>query len=255
MNIFYKAKKDVSHFSAHMVETFKREGFAQFFLKSCGKMVRLTTERARSQDREELEFDRRFGTDTATSVPAWKLSDVPSPNRVHATNYVASREKDVLMLFDMLPIQVEDYVLLDFGSGKGKVLLLAAEYGFKEVIGVEFSLSLHAIAQANIERYKAVTSSDCSMESVCQDAAQFTIPSKKLVIFLYGPFHEPVFQSVVANLRKSLEVYDRPIYVVNFGSPLAKAIQKVDFLYPFPGKSGQWIYSNKPMVTTAPRTE
>jgi Methyltransferase domain len=249
MKTLYKAKRDVSHFSAHLIETLRREGFSQFVVKSCGKAVRLFNKNSSSQDIEELEFDRRFGTDTAASIPAWKLSDVSSPNRVHATNYVASREKDVSMLFGMLPIEVEDYVLVDFGSGKGKVLLLGAEYGFKRLIGVEFSPSLHAVAQSNIERYKAVSSRQCSIESICQDAAEFAIPSDQLVIFLYGPFHEPVFQSVAARLRRSLQAFPRTIFVVNFGSPLAEAIRKIDFLHPLPGKAGQWIYSNKPGAT------
>jgi SAM-dependent methyltransferase len=248
MNTYYKAKRDVSHFSAHVMETFRREGFAQFFVKSCGKLLRLARKNPSAQGIEELEFDRRFGTDTATSIPAWRLSDVSSANRVHATNYVASREKDVSMLFGMLPIQAKDYVFVDFGSGKGKVLLLAGEYGFKKIIGVEFSPSLHAIAEANIERYKSVSSRNCTIESVCQDAAEFAIPSENLVIFLYGPFHEPVFRSVIARLRDSLEAHDRTIFVVNFGSPLAAAIRKIDFLYPLPGKAGQWIYSNKPVT-------
>jgi hypothetical protein len=249
MSMFSKAKKDVFHFSSHLAESFRREGLAQCLLKLWGKIAYALKEKSSSEDLEEREFDRRFGTDTATSVPAWKLSDISSPNRVHATNYVASREKDVSMLFDMLPIRVEDYVLIDFGSGKGKVLLLAAEYGFGRAIGVEFSPSLHTIAQANIERYKSVSPRKIKIESVCQDAAEFAIPAEKLVIFLYGPFQEPVFQSVAANLRESLKIYDRPIFVVNFGSPLAKAILKVDFLSPFPGKAGRWIYSNKPIAT------
>ena len=245
MITYHEVKRDVSHFCSYLLERLRREGVAQFAVKSGKKIISLTKENSVSRRIDDLEFDRRFGTDTAASIPAWKLSDVPSGNRVHATNYVASHEKHVLMLFRMLPIQPEDYAFVDLGSGKGKVLLLAAEYGFTRIVGVEFSPSLHAIAQANIGRYKSVCARKCSIDSVCQDAADWPIPSEKLVLFLYGPFHEPVFRSVVARLRQSLETHDRPVFLVNFGVPLVEAIRKIDFLHPLPGEAGQWIYSNK----------
>src|ERR687885_509057 len=40
----------------------------------------------------------------------------------------------------------EDDVLIDFGSGKGRVLFLAAHYGFRKIIGVELSAKLNQIA-------------------------------------------------------------------------------------------------------------
>jgi SAM-dependent methyltransferase len=246
MDTYHLAKREASNFCAHLIAKFRRDGFAQFVVKACRKVVQILRKNPPVREIEDLEFDRRFGINTATSIPAWKLTDVSSPNLVHAANYVPSQEKDVSMLFGLLPIQPEDYVFVDLGSGKGKVLLLAAEYGFARIVGVEFSPSLHAMAQANIERYRAVSSRNCTIESVCQDAANYAIPSEKLVIFLYGPFHEPVFRSVVARLRQSLETHDRTIFVINFGSPLAEALRKIDFLHPLPGKAGQWVFSNRP---------
>jgi tRNA1(Val) A37 N6-methylase TrmN6 len=158
---------------------------------------------------------------------------------------VASREKDVLMLFRMLPINPAEFICVDLGSGKGRVLLLAAEFGFKKVVGVEFSPSLHRIAIANVNRYKSGSTRNCEIECVCQDAAEFSIPSENLVMFLYGPFYEPVFRKVVGKLQHSLEAQERPIYLINFGSPLAQAIRTVEFLQPLPGRAGRWIYSNR----------
>jgi len=149
------------------------------------------------------------------------------------------------MLFRMLPVNPAEFICVDLGSGKGKVLLLAAEFGFKKVIGVEFSPSLHRIAITNVDRYKSVSTRDCEIQCVCQDAAEFPIPTGNLVIFLYGPFYAPVFREVVEKLRHSLTAQERPIYLINFGSPLAKAIRSVEFLQPLPGHAGKWIYSNR----------
>ncbi len=40
---------------------------------------------------------------------------------------------------DQLPIDFADSVFLDLGSGKGRAMILAAEAGFKKVIGVEYA--------------------------------------------------------------------------------------------------------------------
>ena len=42
-----------------------------------------------------------------------------------------------------LQIAFHDYTFIDFGSGKGRALLLASEFPFKRIIGLEFSPELH----------------------------------------------------------------------------------------------------------------
>lgn len=249
--IFRSKVKDNLQFLPHLMVAIRRDGFTEFIFMMCKRIIAKFSRTPGSHHIGHHEFDRRFGTETATAIPRWRIRDVSSPNRLHATNYVPSREDDVLMLFQNLPIDPREFTCIDFGSGKGKVLLLAAEFGFRKIIGIEFSPSLHATAKANIERYKAVSNRDCEIECVCQDAAEFPIPIENLVIFLFGPFHEPVFQQVVDKLRHSLKTQERPIYVINFGSPLAQAIRKVEFLKPLPGRAGKWIYSNRKHLEVA----
>jgi predicted RNA methylase len=40
---------------------------------------------------------------------------------------------------------------VDIGSGKGRALIIAAEYAFKRIIGVEYSPSLATICRRNLE--------------------------------------------------------------------------------------------------------
>src|SRR3712207_1940229 len=44
-----------------------------------------------------------------------------------------------------------DDVFVDLGSGKGRVVLAAARFPFKRVIGVEIAESLNEVARANVE--------------------------------------------------------------------------------------------------------
>jgi hypothetical protein len=48
---------------------------------------------------------------------------------------------------------LQDFTFIDLGSGKGRVLLMAAAYGFKRIIGVEFMPELHRVAEENIRKY------------------------------------------------------------------------------------------------------
>ena len=48
--------------------------------------------------------------------------------------------------------RLRDFTFIDLGCGKGRVLLMASDYPFKKIIGVEFMPELHRAAQKNIAR-------------------------------------------------------------------------------------------------------
>ena len=52
-----------------------------------------------------------------------------------------------------LPVRFQDFTFVDLGSGKGRALLMAAPYGFKRIIGVEFMPEWHRAAEENIRKY------------------------------------------------------------------------------------------------------
>ena len=71
----------------------------------------------------------------------------------------------VFFLFKKLKIP-DDKVFIDIGSGKGRVLLIAAEFGIKEVRGIEFSPVLCEIAKKNISIYKEKTKSKTAFKII-----------------------------------------------------------------------------------------
>jgi hypothetical protein len=99
-------------------------------------------------DGQVSDFDRECGVDTDGKFEGWTyLSDlnIPSSNWIDGTDYTAiepTRFKRVLAGFDGFDIAFEDYTFVDFGSGKGRALLLASEYPFKRILGLEFSPEL-----------------------------------------------------------------------------------------------------------------
>ncbi len=106
------------------------------------------------------------------------------------------------------------YTFIDVGSGKGRVLFVAAEYPFRKVMGVEFSNALHDDAVANLKRYKFSGRRCSDIEPVHADAREFEFPNDNLVIYLFNPFGPEVMERMLDNLERSLERHPRHAIVV-----------------------------------------
>jgi SAM-dependent methyltransferase len=107
--------------------------------------------------RRDRIFDETQGVDTAGYIELTALRTIDVAAKPFGAHYLPSPVAFVRKLLRGLNIRYESYVFVDLGSGKGRVLLLAAELPFKEIIGVEFSPELHAIARSNIARSETIT--------------------------------------------------------------------------------------------------
>ena len=116
-------------------------------------------------------------------------------------------------------LDFRDFTFIDLGSGKGRTLLMASDYPFRRIIGVELLPSLHQVAQQNLRQYKSESQKCFALASICGDATDFPLPEDPLVIFLFNPFPESGMRRVVANLEQSLRVHPRPVYVL-YHNPL-----------------------------------
>jgi len=115
------------------------------------------------------------------------------------------------------------YTFLDLGSGKGRTLLMASDFPFRRIVGVELLPSLQKIAEENISTYKSTSQQCFRLESVCADATQFPFPEGPLLIYLFHPFPEAGLRRTLANLRESLQQSPRPVYVL-YHNPLLEQV-------------------------------
>ncbi|MGB1026539.1 MAG: methyltransferase domain-containing protein, partial [Rhodospirillaceae bacterium] len=106
-----------------------------------------------------------------------------------------------------------EHTLVDFGSGKGRVLILAAELGFKRAIGVELSPELAATAQRNIAAYAARQAPKTTLESANVDARDFALPDGPVVLYFYSPFPEALVAEIVERARQSLRACPRDMVI------------------------------------------
>jgi SAM-dependent methyltransferase len=123
-------------------------------------------------------------------------------------------------------INFNDFTFIDLGSGKGRTLLMASDYPFRRIVGVELLPSLNEIAQQNLAQYHSESQKCFAMESVCADATTFTLPDGALVIFLFNPFQESGLRRALANLENSLDALPRPTYVVYHNPQLETVLNK-----------------------------
>jgi SAM-dependent methyltransferase len=161
--------------------------------------------------------------------------DFEHPNKASAHPYYPTRGRAFRKLFSSLRFP-PDSVFVDYGSGKGKILLLAAECGFRKVIGIEFSEELHRIAQDNIRRYGGVAPQ--RVELVCADATAYVLHDDENVFYFFNPFEADVLAGVAAQIKASLQRRPRHIWVVFFDPRLVatligdlKLLQTGTFVY------------------------
>lgn len=116
----------------------------------------------------------------------------------------------------------EEDVFIDFGCGKGRVLIQAANYPFRKIIGVELSAELTAIARRNLARI--LPSAQCrQIELVNADVLDYEIPDEITLAYFYNPFEGEIFRRVIDKLVRSVIRCPRTVRIIYF-SPREEAV-------------------------------
>lgn len=195
-----------------VLRKFRQVGFWGTITHGVSKVIRTAQHAAFPSAAQVDPFDAVHGTDTGGVVGVGSL-DIPEDQMEHSIGYGAISEEEFDRLMKELPFFPNDLVFIDLGSGKGRALLLASRYPFKQIIGVEFSRMLHDTASRNIEIFRNDKQQCRDIKSIWGDASTFDIPKAPLVIFLHNPFDDKVMRAVLAHLERSLKESPRKIYV------------------------------------------
>jgi SAM-dependent methyltransferase len=163
---------------------------------------------------EEWWFDTTRRVKTAGDVGIPEASGVVGEIR-DSQIYVPVKVANAHAALRDLPIEdYSQYTFVDVGSGKGRMLFVAAEYPFRRLVGVEFATDLHELAVENIAQYRYAAQRCREIESVHADAAEFEFPDGNLVVYLFNPFGPEVMGRMLANLERSIERQPRHVVVV-----------------------------------------
>lgn len=172
-------------------------------------------------------FDAEFGTDTSGLITAEELLDSRRKKNIHNTGYYATSPSQFRQAIARLEIDFARFTFVDLGAGKGRVLMMAANFPFRRVLGVELIPGLQAIARQNIARYKPAARQCQDVDCVLSDVCDFVFPIEPLVIFLWHPFVGPVFERVMKNLDDSLRRDPREVYMVYLKPEFGYMVERI----------------------------
>jgi SAM-dependent methyltransferase len=154
-------------------------------------------------------WERRVGIDTTGLIPIETLVD--DWHGLH--DYFPSSRSAFRRLMEHIDIRPGEDVFVDVGSGKGRALLLAAQYPFRRIVGIEISDALNAAARRNVARWSGQRA--CSdIEIRAGDAARCPIPDDGTIFYFYNPFHGLTLQAVFDAIARSQASFPRRIWVV-----------------------------------------
>jgi SAM-dependent methyltransferase len=189
------------------------------FLKLLWEFSRDSLPPRRRQRYGDVDFDWDHRVDTTSATVGWR-------DRLLGLFHSPYQPTDPALFREMLAnlkIDFREFVFIDIGSGKGRVLLMAADYPFRRVVGIELLPTLHRIAQENIGKYKSSSQQRFAIEVICGDARKFVFPPEPLVLYLFNPLLEAGLVELMAHLERSLQEHPRPVFVL-YHNPLLEHV-------------------------------
>ena len=185
--------------------------------------VRDSTPERRRQRYGDAEFDWDYRVDTTSGTVAWR-------NRLLGIFHSPYQPTEAALFHEMLDAlrgqahcDFRDFVFIDLGSGKGRTLLMASDYPFRRILGVELLPELHGAAQENIGKYKSESQKCFALESICADAVEFRFPDGPVVLYLFNPLPEAGLRLVIASLEQSLRSHPRKFFLL-YHNPLLEHV-------------------------------
>ncbi|WP_164018692.1 hypothetical protein [Pyxidicoccus trucidator] len=201
MNFHLTAKEKLAIVKAHW-EMF---GAAQTLREVIAHLV--------APDTRDDGFDREHGVDTTRHVMPDEAG-LPAGVLDSASSYVPTPARVIRHALQSLPIQHRDFTFVDFGSGKGRALLVASEFEFSRIIGVEASAMLHEVALRNVARYTSSTRRSQDIQCFNMDCLDFELPRSNAVLYMYHPFGASVLRRVLARVRQSVDESPREFFII-----------------------------------------
>jgi SAM-dependent methyltransferase len=222
-------------------EETSRSGHWRTFLRLLSLLYEFVRDSAPSRRRQrygDVDFDWDYRVDTTGATVGWRdrlLGLLHSPYQ--PTDPALFRE-----MMSQLNADFHEYTFIDIGSGKGRVLLMAADYPFRRIVGVELFPELDRIAKENVAKYKSESQKCFVIEAVCGDAREFSFPAEPLVVYLFNPLPAAGLTELLGNLEKSLRNKPRPVIVLYHNPLLEQVLAQREFLKKIGGTHQYSVY-------------
>jgi len=170
----------------------------------------------------DVDYDWDHRVDTTSATVGWRerlLGQFLSP-------YQATDPDLFGEILSSLNIDFRQFTFVDVGSGKGRALLMASDYPFRRILGIERVPALHRIALDNIGKYRSDSQKCFDLQSVCADALEYAFPREPFVLYLFNPLPESRLRRLMAKVAASLDENPRAVRVLYHNPLLEHVLQE-----------------------------
>jgi hypothetical protein len=175
-----------------------------------GRAVRRTLVRA-----AERRYDRELGIDTGGEIIGKRLM-MTAEEEVGAKGYAGTPPLVAEHLIGLVAERARGFTFIDYGAGKGRVLLIAAGYPFDRVVGIELSEPLIRVADANVAAYARNRPGLAPINLVHADALAYELPPGPCVLFFYDPFEAGLMKQIGQRVHDSFQAHPRKMFVIYY---------------------------------------
>jgi SAM-dependent methyltransferase len=178
----------------------------------------------------DADYDWDFRVNTTSGALGWRDRLLGALHSPYQPTEPGLFHQMLDALAERAKLDFAGFTFVDLGSGKGRTLLMASDYPFRRIVGVELLPALHAIAQQNLAAYQNDARKCFALESICADGTSFPFPEGPLVIYLFNPFPEAGLRRAISNLRQNLSAQPRATYVLYHNPQLEQVLTRSGFL-------------------------
>lgn len=228
------------------LETARHAGHAQAsrqFFRALWEFARDSTPQRRKLRYGDADYDWDKRVNTTSGAVGWR-------ERLLGVFHSEYQPTDPYFFHEMMDalqrdagIELGGFTFIDIGSGKGRVLLMASDYGFRRIVGVELIPALHRIATENLAKYQSETRRCFAVESVCCDATEFAFPAEPVVVYIFHSLPEAPLRAMISRLGTSLRVSPRQAFVMYHNPVLEHVLTECTWLTKIGGTSQCAIYA------------
>lgn len=131
-------------------------------------------------------------------------------HRYEATPYQALK-----ILIDEYPITRDD-TIVDFGAGRGRVLIYLNSLTNLKGVGLEINPITYHEGTTNLQQYYLKHPNQNQIEIINVSAEEYKIKTNENIFYFFNPFSLDVFKEVLSNIELSYKLSKRKMTLILF---------------------------------------
>ncbi|MFT5701027.1 MAG: SAM-dependent methyltransferase [Desulforhopalus sp.] len=183
-------------------------------------------------DKKSVYFDQLHGTQTFTRQSCQVSNSIAIEDL--CWGYGPTNPDFFREIIAAVPVNLSTYSFIDVGAGKGMALMLASEFGFNEMVGVELSPHLIESGKINIQRYNYSTKKTVKPSWIQADILDWPIPSKDSLFFFNNPLPGDIALQAIHRLEEAVANTESRLIIAYRKAPgkVDKFLKKSPHFYP-----------------------